>query len=148
MTWATMLATHLVIRRKGKSIASSDYLAAVYLTVREVLRTSCKHPALLDNLIRTACSIPDPPWFYWIEFYAALRKDSLRRGVVVPCSKEVASLLSEAEHLASTQTHRAGMAEVKVSDFLAAAVAQDTQLASELRQCEINFKKLRKSIDP
>ncbi len=143
-----MLAAYLALDRKHAKIQINDYFGAIYLTSRDGLVGFWKESAMLDAFARTACDLGHPPWFYWIEFHHALKKKTYGDGMLMPYSKELASIFLHATRLAHEASRATkAKAEVRVEHFVISVAAhKQVEFARRLVTSGLDLKKLHKTI--
>ena len=79
----------------------------------------------LDLFVRDFCGLSEPVWFYWIDFYHAMRDDpKWKEGILVPYSRALAGILNEAAELALKAARKSsGKPQLGVGHFVLALAA-------------------------
>lgn len=122
---AGALAMKLAFDRKRKSIGFGEYFSGIYLVDREALLPFWRQSKELDVFVRDSCGLSEPAWFYWVDFYHAMRDDPRwREGILFPYSRALAGILNGATKLALKEAKKSSAKpQLGVEHFIMALAA-------------------------
>ncbi len=147
IVWAGMLALHLAVERKRKAIGIEEYFSGLYLIARDALVPYWAKSDSLDEFVRNVCGLTEPVWFYWIDYYHAL-KNKYAEGIMGPYSKELADVLNYSAHFALKMKRNSRQKpQLEMEHLLTALVAHPKlQFTRRLIASGISLRRLTKGM--